>query len=698
MALCFVHRLSKDYEISVFTEEILLKVSTFLLFSPLVKAVSEKGRSIKDCDGNGMGDLFKMIVFVPVFLTMCYLVGTFVFHILKLQTNLIRSLVFGFISILALFQVIAYPLYRIGSSLTLLMCLYLPIVFALCVWSVVHIYRSGLLVQAKGKIAQRICALKPYLPLLFLLLVVLLMYGRIVFTYFHYDSDDSYYLPRALEVLSQDRLNIGEEEAWMGGSDEVWDDPADASTMEFFKAMLSRITGVHVTIICKTCFCFAIIVFSLCSIYEYDRTIRDKNQDSDKVAIIVLTLYLILLILGQNVTNSVAKWITRNPWYGKSIVCAVIFPALWIICAEIVRGDGGDIKPGYWVLASITLVAGAQASIIGVIFPVICYFCLGFPFMITYGKKNFVKILKPAIFSLIPISIFAGIVLLEVVINPNRFSASVYVPNWVTVAKSMLGTAHITEFYILGSLYVLIRGRKTARLLIVGSAVTLFLIFLNPVLIGYISKLTTGSVYFRLYWILPLYFAPAYALADAVWSSCSHGKGVSALNIAAVLLMICCVFVDNDISEHTKPYTKDLIASSGRQNLYALPERIIKTADFILADFDKLGRPTVLCYSEPIRQYTAEINIAGGFRSTHMQLRTEKFPGTNMTAAEFYELFGEGKPLPDNVRIKDVLEWLNVDYLYIYDISNNAYDLASEGLVPTTLVFNDGLHLWKNPR
>ena len=72
-------------------EEVLLKVSTFLLYSPLVKAVSEKGRSIKDCDGNGMGDLFKTIVFVPVFLTMCYLVGTFVFHILKLQTNLIRS-------------------------------------------------------------------------------------------------------------------------------------------------------------------------------------------------------------------------------------------------------------------------------------------------------------------------------------------------------------------------------------------------------------------------------------------------------------------------------------------------------------------------------------------------------------------------------------------------------------------------------
>lgn len=114
-----------------------------------MKTASEKGRSVKDCDGNGMGDLFKTVVFVPVFLTVCYLVGTFVFHILNLQTNLTRSLVFGFISILALFQVIAYPLYRMGSSLTLLMCLYLPVVFALCVWSVVHIYRSGLLVQAK---------------------------------------------------------------------------------------------------------------------------------------------------------------------------------------------------------------------------------------------------------------------------------------------------------------------------------------------------------------------------------------------------------------------------------------------------------------------------------------------------------------------------------------------------------------------
>ena len=145
-------------------------------------------------------------------------------------------MVTGFLVLLAVFQIIAYPMIRLNMSFSLLFWIFTSILL-LCVVAAIYILLQA---TTRKTIIQHVAILKDSIlkeiPLLCITIGVL-AFVLIISCAFNYEtSDDSYYLAKSMEVLAQNRLGISSSLAWSGVEQTVMSSEVDASTLECWKA------------------------------------------------------------------------------------------------------------------------------------------------------------------------------------------------------------------------------------------------------------------------------------------------------------------------------------------------------------------------------------------------------------------------------------------------------------------------------
>ena len=626
---------------------------------------------------------------------------------------------FGIVVLLSVFQFAAYPLYRAASSFTALFVLYTVLLFALIAISLIILSKKHI------RIKDQICMLR--LPnqifnskgtiLLFLILLFSILFFYFMSLGFYYSSsDDGYNIPRAMEVIAQNSLGVNDTMAWYGRDNAPITNFENASTWYFFIAYLSYISGIQATILSKTVFLIILLSVHLSSVI-YACECIDANCTPQK-KVIFLILYIVFQMMSVK-PSSAGTWMTGYLYEGKATMLAVVFPLLMASCANIITSiDKNNFKD--WLSIFLVLAAGIELSVVGIFLPGILYFCYGIAFLISTKFRHFKKIIIPVIFSILPVVIFG--ILSYISADTSFFSlgglsgsSTASGAGGLTAASGKqlndLLTAWKSSFlegidfwqfvlFILSAVYFIFAGNQSEKTLLTIAPFVLFLTFLNPILADFVSeKITTPIVYWRLWWLLPVYFAPALAFSDFL-DRVSEGKPQNTFLSIAISLPLLAGFEIFRYSIVSPEYTVIPFAENVgklinvrpelRPNAYNLNAGPLKTAEAILSDWDGLERPKVfMCFNRPfeLRQYSTEITIVGGVRN--YDKISGIIPGTDTPISEFAQSYNE---ITDGNYLKDMVKRLGIDYI-CFDGSPAVAQLEQFGFKHISDA--GGIDLWK---
>lgn len=161
------------------------------------------------------------------------------------------------------------------------------------------------------------------------------------------------------------------------------------------------------------------------------------------------------------------------------------------------------------------------------------------------------------------------------------------------------GGMYLALFFI-AMLYIYLKEEdKKKKNLFLYFPILVFIVTLNPLFNKIVGKIFTASVYWRMYWILPVGITIAYAVIKFV----SEQKEKSQKIVVAISLVAIIIFSGKFI------YADNNFEKVG--NLYKLPDDAVLVAQLIEADDLENKKALVTEHLTPyIRQVTSKVELA----------------------------------------------------------------------------------------
>lgn len=608
-------------------------------------------------------------------LAVMFLLGVSVNRLLRQRSTPTWALVTGFMALHASFFLFTYIFRAAGLGFTALFRTYSVFIVSALLASVFVFLYKGLYkeyIRSATAFFSKKAGFKIGLLLLILMLFVL---SFCISLRENPDSDDSFYLAKAMEIIKTDRLSFREFEIWLGWDDPVMHDSTDASTLETLYAYLSVLFGLPVAVLCRKAVIISFTAVVCCTVFNLGISLF-RDYDSRLKALAMTAVYLLLCVQYNAIFDSVPYRQIFTMWHGKALVCSVIFPCIMTVCMDIYC-HGEKIVFSEWLLLALIITASVSVSIIGVNFTAIFCVVMAAPFLIyrLIKRQSIVPFLLPAVTAMLPIIIFSGISLLTV-IKSNPFYFADFTPPdlYNSFSKQFITESNgvILLLFIAANLYFLFRGTLNQKLLLVGTSAFLVLTFLNPLFANAVAKyLTTSSVYWRLYWIFPIWTIIPAALVGALAGIERKNRRIYAAGFASLLAALCLVLYSySGTAVFSDPVTAVRCWYPKRNNPYGLSSSCVAAADAILADSDS-GLPLLLDLSNgrglmDIRQYTADIGLCFGIRDDQVEEHTELIPGSDVPISDLILDLRSDVPCEDAELLHAALRQVKADYIYVW--------------------------------
>ena len=632
--------------------------------------------------------MIKGILSILVPSVIFLLVGNAFLDLIGWEKKPADSYSWGFVALLAVFQLIAYPLYRLNTSFSILFWLFTAVLAGLFLYSASRFLRDKNRIRQTQFYTPR-TPLKTFLqqlrkyPFLSCTLFAAVLFLFFMGLGFYYSSsDEGYNLTRAMETITQNSLGLNEDMYWYGRDLGPRESYENASTYYYLISYLSVVFRIHPTILYKTFFPFVLTLLHLSAVScAYDSVSDDAVFPKKALFFISYIIFQLLCVKA----SSAGTWITGYLYEGKAVMIAVVFPLLLAACAKIIR-NADTVKTREWLSVAVVLTAGIELSIVGLFLPAILYFCMGAAFLIATKFRYFKRVWLPAVLSALPVIIYGFLSLLSS--DPSFlalggisadtpvqvFSVSVPVRTLLSAWKDhFLEAIDFWQFvlFLISSFYFCLFGTKTQKTVFTLSPFVLFLTFLNPLFSNVVSHyITTPIVYWRLWWLIPIYLSPAFAFAD-LCNRLTDGKPQNALLIIILTLGGLSgfeIFRTSIVSpEYTiLPFVENVghllhVRPELRMNIYNLHPGPLRTAQAIEADWEGSDRPRVfMCFNRPfeLRQYSDDIAMVTVIRNYDDVEGT--IEGTDVLLRDFINNYGS---VEDGVFLRDMLLRLDTDYV-----------------------------------
>lgn len=644
--------------------------------------------------------LIRIILFTLLFTGLSVLAGAALLRCTSRRTGILSSYAWGLVVLLAAVQLTAYPLYRLNMSFTLFAVLFSVVLLAILLLSL-HVLRGSGWIAGCGKERRnRITDMKKS-PLLTLIAAGAVLFLAVyMFAFYYPTSDDGYYIPRSMEIIRQNSMGVNVRFAWLGWSEGELPDYTDASTLVFLVSYFSAVTGLNAAVLSKTGLAFCFFLAHIAAILAGAEAIFGENGRFDKKAAALILVIAFQILSVKN--SSAGIWMTGYLWNGKAMLPGFLFPMLLAECFGLMRSlEKGTLKGRSWLPVTLLLLAGVSLSVVGLNLPVILYFTFGASYLIFTGFRRLGQIWKGALCSVLPVAFFAVLSYLFVVTGQNDYyeSGTASAVGWLDQFLEACDFFQLV-LWALSAVWILIRGDRLQKILLVGAPALLLLTFLNPLLVGPVCRyVTTSLVYWRLWWLLPAYLLPAVVLTDLLDRLCG-GKLQGGFLCAVLSLVLVSGFeifryCITDPAYSVIPYAENLgrlinVRPELRYNLYGINGATYDIARAVEADWDGEERPRMLMYfnrSFEIRQYSPEIVMAVGIRN--VQLTDALVPGTGLTEAEFMNTYSG---ISDGALLSRALRHYGVDYV-CFDGGPAAADIEQYGF--SHVCDSGGISLWR---
>lgn len=293
-----------------------------------------------------------------------------------------QSFLFGLMTELVIFQIIAICLTFLKSTLTLLTILWMiccVLLFVLGIW--ISIVKRKKLVNNRTGREKKAKSKHKWENGIVAVAVVALVAFQVIFVTLHVydDLDDAWYVGTAVISYFTDTLNL--ISPYTGELMKEFHPDYVLSPWPVFCAMVGKLSFTHPAIIMHTF--IPIIMIPLCYIIYFLLGKEIFKQNINKTLWLLLFLCL-LNIYGNWSIRSTATFLLCRIWQGKAILSNCIIPL--IICVFIYLVNRAENKKLHFVLLLITVMAGTMVSSMGVFLGPVILFALSLVDLISHKR------------------------------------------------------------------------------------------------------------------------------------------------------------------------------------------------------------------------------------------------------------------------------------------------------------------------
>lgn len=296
--------------------------------------------------------------------------------------KVLENWIHGFVICLAILQVLVLPCIFLDINLTILTMVYVGILVMLSLASLFVIRNH---IKEMGKVVVKMIKSMPWQAVLLVGIVVCQMYMYV--EYKHTDHDDSFYVATAVTAVSTD--SVFQIDPYTGNTYEILPVRYVLSPFPIFTAILSKISGIHGTILAHT----VLPVFYLLLAYGVYALIGTKLFDGNRKNNVMFCFFiaLISMYLQTSIYTQSTFMLTRI-WQGKAFLAAFLLPYIFYLGYRLMT-EGW--KKGEWIAALAAMLACCLATSMGIILGAVLMGIMGI--MAAFVHKDIKILIKPAL-------------------------------------------------------------------------------------------------------------------------------------------------------------------------------------------------------------------------------------------------------------------------------------------------------------
>ena len=287
------------------------------------------------------------VVLLLILICVPWVLGTAFFQIVHMKATIKMEYVFGWLVILAFFEVVTVPLAFAEKSLTEVTWIYTVTIMFLCICYV------GRCIRKKKKIWQfsmNISDINIYAALAsitFLLQIVAAVF------FVHMDADDAYYIGTANTSLSTDTLFLFEPDT--GYASYAVNTRYAFSAIMVFWSYLSKITGIHPLIIAHTIIPIVFISISYILWWEVGKCLL-KGKEQRWIFFLLIN---VINVFGNTSVYTQSSFLLFRIWQGKALLPNIILPSFLYFFLKLY---GNNCLKRQWLTILITVLAACCCS------------------------------------------------------------------------------------------------------------------------------------------------------------------------------------------------------------------------------------------------------------------------------------------------------------------------------------------------
>lgn len=632
-----------------------------------------------------------MMLFIPAFLLIIYIIGTFLNKLLRAQAGFIQKLMYGFIIILALFQVVATPFMLLKTDFNPLYFTFLGILIVF--------FGAGLFF-CRCEIRTDFIIIVKYIRRINIETIIvfsLILLQVIAVTLLqHMDDDDGHYVTVTSTAIQQNAIYQFEQSM---GFTTLPFTGLIINSIELLYAFFAKLFVIEPAVFVHTVMPVVLVPLSYTAFYCMVR-----KTPSLKRRVLFLGFVSLLNVFGNFSAYSSSSFLFLRIWQGKAIMVNILIPFLYSVFfsyhpkipemkEKVINHSNADFNK-IFILFALTLLAGICAASVALFLMPIAIISLLVPYIIMTKEYKFLKYLFLSLIVIVPYVAISVITIQGQPIQATEQANTNF--SLISIFQCYFGSGCYAAIYLIGMIYAYIKGEWDQKLLFHASAF-IILIFLNP-LLGVLINIIPNNwplagmlfyilpVYWRFFWLIPGIYLSAWMAADIIVSIQGRNKTIVGM------LMVLCITVSGSFVFTSSNY-------SFVENMYKLPDSVINISETIRSD--KQDEQVVLLLplelSAKIRQYDTD-NLVLISRLEYTQISRES-AGQNNEYMNIVALYNTLYNNSNELSVEQVgllINEFNIAYIILPGNSTNGQLLLDAGLSPFRQV--DGYVIYRETK
>lgn len=292
------------------------------------------------------GILLGLVLIVPFLLGMVP-----VTYMNKVQRTPAMTYVCGWFVSFSMFELVAVPFILLEQSFSKVVVVYSMLVMVLAVFS---LWKGKMLFVEYWEQRKRWTELTIGIKLLWLLFFVLVA-AQLLSAIFleYYDGDDAYYVAAAVVTDTFDTMYLRDN--YTGYNYEL-DIRHALSPMPVYQAWMSRVSGIHSTIIAHSVLSVVWLVLMYMIYAQIANRLFWKEKQYKPLFLCLISVWF---CYGNISLYTAETFIMTRTWQGKGVMAGIVLPALFLCMLYLLDKK---VNKGTWMLLVAIIISAVLAT------------------------------------------------------------------------------------------------------------------------------------------------------------------------------------------------------------------------------------------------------------------------------------------------------------------------------------------------